>query len=197
MKLYTSFAFLYFFIIGSVTHKTLGEMVLTQYGGDDFGSSGDYGSSTDYGTGDTSYEHATDDASSSSSDPVDSYSSETEAKDVSPTDDYTEPKSVFKIPKEAHKFIKDVAKGIIKGALKPKSVSKPKTSPKLRMPLAPKRKQAPLPKKKPVPSPKKQTKNPTKKPVSVKKPAKKPYKKPSKSNKKPAKKPSGKNLRTV
>jgi hypothetical protein len=58
MKLYTSFAFLYFFIISGITNKTTGEMVLTQYGGDDFGSSGDYSgdsSSTDYGAGDTYY----------------------------------------------------------------------------------------------------------------------------------------------
>jgi hypothetical protein len=162
MKLYPSFAIFYFFIISNITNKTVGEMVLTQYGGDDFGSSGDYGSSVDYGAGDASYEHSTDDASSTASDPTDSYNSEskTSSKDASTTDDYSASKlgtsdvhsnSGFKIPKQAQKFIKDVAKGIIKGVLKPdskpKSVSKPKASPKFRLPIAPKKKQKPISKK--------------------------------------------------
>ena len=201
MKYLSSLFLVCFLFISKTTNITKGEMVLTQYGGDDFGSSSaDYSSSSaDYGAATTDYGEATTDYSAPTE-----YSSNSKTDDVdkseidnSKTDDYITPTSSNKhsaitIPKEAKQFITDVAKGIIKGALKkipsPKKIVNKKRIPKKASPkkLAPKKV---LPKK-PMSSNKKPSKKPLKKQVN------KPIKNKNKNkNKKPAKRPSKQNLR--
>jgi len=199
MKLLSSLFLVCFLFISKTTNITKGEMVLTQYGGDDFGSSSaDYGAATtDYGAATTDYGDATTDYSAPTE-----YSSNSNTDDVdksevynSKTDDSITPTSSNKhsditIPKEAKQFITHVAKGIIKGALKkihsPKNIVNKKRIPKKASPkkLSPKKV---LPKK-----PKSSNKKPNNKPL--KKQVNKPIKNKNK-NKKPTKRPSKQNLR--
>jgi hypothetical protein len=196
MKLLSSLFLVCFLFISKTTNITKGEMVLTQYGGDDFGSSSaDYSSSSaDYGAATTDYGDATTDYSAPTE-----YSSNSNTDDVdnSKTDDSITPTNSNKhsditIPKEAKQFITHVAKGIIKGALKkihsPKKIVNKKRIPKKASPkkLAPKKV---VPKK-----PKSSNKKPNKK--TLKKQVNKPIKNNNKNkNKKPTKRPSKQNLR--